>query len=84
MLAFYARLFGLAGAAKNGLDYMIWGQHYFGMLFAGVILATPLPGRIWSKIRGSAIADLVTLILFWIAVYYISTAAQDPFMYFQY
>ncbi len=84
MVAFFGRLFGLTGGAKNPMDYMIWGQSYFGLLGAGAILATPLPGKLWKKIQGSFVADLLTLALFWVVVYYISTAAQDPFMYFQY
>ncbi len=84
MVAFYGRLFGLTGTAKNAMDYLIWGQHYFGLLGAGVILATPVPGKLWKKIRESGFADLLILALFWVVVYYISTAAQDPFMYFQY
>ena len=84
MMDFFGRLFAFSGEALNPLDYLVWGQKYIGLLVAGVILATPLPRKICVRMRSSFIGDLVLVILFWVSVYYISTSAQDPFMYFQY
>ena len=68
----------------NPLDYMNSAAGYEGLMIAGVILATPWPRKLWEKIRKHWIADVIILSLFWIVVYFIATAAQDPFMYFQY
>lgn len=84
MVAFSGRLFGIGGMAANPQDYLLWGESYFGMLIAGIIFATPLPRKLWEKVRYSTIADILFAVLFWVVVYYISTAAQDPFLYFQY
>ena len=84
MLVFFGRLFGQCGAALNAKDYILWGSDYFGLLGAGVFLATPLPRWLCGKLKESWLADAVVLVLFWISVFYIATAAQDPFMYFQY
>lgn len=84
MVVFFGRLFGQCGAALNARDYILWGSDYFGLLAAGVVLATPLPRKICAKLKDSAIADVIVLVLFWVSVFYIATAAQDPFMYFQY
>ena len=82
MLLLLGKLFG-GGATINPTDYMALGD-YIPMLLSGVILATPLPANLWKKICRKPIAFVVVLVLFWAAVYLISTAAQDPFMYFQY
>lgn len=84
MVQYLGRLFGVAGKAINALDYVVAGKDYIGYLICGVILATPLPRKLWEKIRCTFFADLLIFCLFWVVVYFISTAAQDPFLYFQY
>ena len=84
MVTFLGRLFGIGAAPVNPKDYLMWGQNYFGLMAAGVILATPLPEKLWKKIRHSTTADVLLVALFWVVIYFISTAAQDPFLYFQY
>ena len=84
MVVFVGRLFGMCGNTVNPQDFINWGKDYVGILVSGAILATPLPGKICRKIKEYVISDLVLFCLFWVVVYFISTAAQDPFMYFQY
>lgn len=84
MVSFLGRLFNVTGSAMNPQDYLTAAAGYEALMIAGVILAMPWPRKLWEKIRSHWIADVVILNLFWIVIYYISTAAQDPFMYFQY
>lgn len=84
MVVFLGRLFGIGGQVMNPQDYVMWGVDYAGLLAAGVVFATPWPRKLWERIRRSTLADVALLAVFWLVVYYISTAAQDPFMYFQY
>lgn len=84
MVIFFGRLFGQLGTAINSRDYIIWGGSYGTLLAAGALLATPLPEKLWNKIRNSTLADILLFALFWVVIYYICTAAQDPFLYFQY
>lgn len=84
MVSYAGRLFGFSGKTLNPNDFVIWGQTYGGILAAGVILATPLPFKLWDKIRKTFLGDILLFILFWVVVYFIATSAQDPFMYFQY
>ncbi len=84
MVAFLGRLLGLSGQTAFAQDYITWGISYGWLLLGGLILATPLPRKLWERIKRSTIADLLLLALFWLVVYFISTAAQDPFLYFQY
>lgn len=84
MLVFLGRLFNCCGTTEIANDFILWGKDYFAILAAGVILTTPLPAWICKKVKKTVIADLILFVLFWVVVYFVSTAAQDPFMYFQY
>lgn len=81
---YVCQLFGIGTAAANPNDFLQWGQDYFGLLVAGTILATPFPEKIWKRIRHTVMADILLVVLFWTVIYFISTAAQDPFLYFRY
>ena len=84
MILLLGRLFGCGATAANPQDWMQWTGDYAGLLIAGVILATPVPKRLWEKIKDTSLADILLVVLFWVAVYFVSTAAQDPFLYFRY
>ena len=84
MLVFTGKLFGLGGAAINPTDYVEWIRMYAGLLGVSGLMMTPLPRKLWNRLKDTIVADVLVVVLFWIVVYYISTAAQDPFMYFQY
>lgn len=84
MVIFLGRLVGLCGTAMNPKDYAQWLRMYWGILSISAYVMTPLPGKLWRKYRDTALADAVVFVLFWAVVYYIATAAQDPFLYFRY
>ena len=84
MRIFYGRLFGMGGSTLNPQDYVYWAKEYMWLLIAGVVLATPIPRKIWEKVRGFWLVDILLLGVFWWCVYMIATSAQDPFAYFQY
>lgn len=84
MCIFLGRLFGLAGSAANPRDYVSWLSMYAPLLIPGGLLMTGIPRKFWQKYRGKLWMDLLLILLFWMSVYAISTAAQDPFLYFQY
>ena len=84
MTSFACRLFGVGGSMSQAAEVLIWGREYGPILLTGAFLATPLPGRICRKLRGTLLGDVLLVALFWVVVYFISTSAQDPFMYFQY
>lgn len=84
MWVFMQRLFGFGAPILNPIDFLPHLKTYGWLLTAGVILATPLPKWVWNKVRNYWAVDILLFVLFWICAYYIATAAQDPFMYFQY
>lgn len=83
MLAFLGRLFR-PGGTTAAQDFLPWLRMYAPLLAAGGLLMTPVPRRLWKKYKGSLLMDVLLFALFWWSVYAIATAAQDPFLYFQY
>ena len=84
MISYLGRLFSFSGAAMNPLDFVIWGRKYIWLLIAGVAMATPLPYVIGRKLKDKRGVGALLFGLFWVAVYFISTSSQDPFVYFQF
>lgn len=83
MTAFFGRLFGF-GTSVNPMDYVNHLRTYAWILIVVLVFVTPLPKMLWRKIREFWAVDILLFILFWICVYFVATAAQDPFLYFQY
>ena len=48
------------------------------------MMSTPLPARLWARISGKAAAWVLLFILFWVCMYFLATAASDPFLYFSF
>lgn len=84
MLIFCGRLFGVGGTGLNPTEYVQWLRMYGVLLAVSALMMTPLPEKFWKKIRNSIFADFLLIGIFWVVVYYLSTAQQNPFMYFQY
>ena len=82
-IMFYGRLFGVGGILDDA-DFVTWGRQYWAILLAGAVFASPLPKLVWEKIERRWYADVLLFAVFWAAVYFIATAGQDPFMYFNF
>lgn len=82
MCLFLSKLFG-GGNTLNPQDILGLSQ-YTVMLLSGVALATPLPEKLWNRIRDSFLGWALLFVLFWAVIFRISTAAQDPFLYFRF
>ena len=82
--AYFLRLIGLGGvghASGDWLDALRWCWPYLAI---GAAVSTPLPARLWSKLSGRALAWVLLFALFWVCMYFLSTAASDPFLYFSF
>ncbi len=84
MQVFLARLFGFGGTVADPQDFATWISMYAGLLTAGAFFMTGFPRKIWNKFKNTVVMDSFLFVVFWFVVYYIATAAQDPFLYFQY
>ena len=82
--AYFLRLFGGGGAAVNGRDWLDVLRACWPYLALGLVGSTPLPARLWKKISGRASAWVLLFGLFWLCMYFLATAAGDPFLYFSF
>lgn len=63
-------------------DFARYGKGFTWLLVLGCIFATPLPRKLWDKLRDNTLGTVILLVIFWAAVYCVSISANDPFMYF--
>lgn len=84
IMLYLGRMFGLAGPSLNPKDFLPWLSLYAPVLGLSALCATPLPEKLWHKVKNSIWGDLIVFVLFWLAVNGIATSSQDPFLYFQY
>lgn len=77
----FRRLFALGGVGETA-DFAMLAPAYMPFLGLGLFFATPIPGALWRKIQKYRLADAALFLLFWVCLYFIATAEQDPFIYF--
>lgn len=76
-------LFG-TGTAVNSRDVLIHGSQYAPFLLLGILFATPLPQMLWKPVQNRWLGTVFCFLLFWISVFYLAVATNDPFMYFSF
>lgn len=83
---FFAKLFPFFSKtnAVFPTDYIYYGKQYLGYLIVGIIASTPLPEKIWSRIRSTHIGSIILFIIFWLSIFCLSVGLNDPFMYFNF
>lgn len=72
------------GIAVNPLDFLPYLQKFGLFLLVGLLLCGEKPRQIWQKYYKSPVGTIVCFILFWLSVYFMAVAANDPFMYFSF
>ena len=82
--AYFLRLFGGGGTAVVGSDWIDALRSCWAYLTLGLVGSTPLPSKLWARISGCGIAWVLLFALFWVCVYFMATAASDPFLYFSF
>ena len=83
-LAYFSRLFGGGAPASDPGDWLAVLRRCWPYLALAMTDSTPLPGMLWQRISGSRLAWLLLFLLFWVCVYFMATAAGDPFLYFSF
>lgn len=83
-LAYFSRLFGGGASASDPGDWLAVLRRCWPYLALALADSTPLPALLWQKISGSRLAWLLLFLLFWVCVYFMATAAGDPFLYFSF
>ena len=82
--SYFSRLFGGGAPASDPADWLSVLGRCWPYLALALADSTPLPGMLWQKISGSRLAWLLLFLLFWVCVYFMATAASDPFLYFSF
>ena len=63
------------------IEALSWCWPYIAL---GLALSTPLPSMLWKRIPRRAAIWAALFVLFWVCMYFLSTAASDPFLYFSF
>ena len=83
--SYIGRLFAFSGGtAVHARDFLVYGRQYAVVLVIGLLVSTPLPEKLWRRIRTSPLGTALLLVLFWVCVYCMAVATNDPFMYFSF
>lgn len=68
----------------NPQDFMNYLQDYAGLLLIGAIFSTPLPARIYGRIRNSVVGTFAVAVIFFLSMYYLAISENNPFLYFNF
>lgn len=82
--SYFFRLFGGGAPAADPADWLEILRHSWPYLAIALADSTPLPALLWRKLSGSGFSWLLLFLLFWVCVYFMATAAADPFLYFSF
>ncbi|MBR0463818.1 MAG: MBOAT family protein [Clostridia bacterium] len=83
-VGYFQRLVGLNGMVGDAGDWVKALRWCWPYLSLGIVFSTPLPGRLWKKLSGTAAGWLILFDLFWVCMYFLATGANDPFLYFSF
>lgn len=79
-----SRLFGIGPGAGSVDDFLYWGRVTAPVMAAGALFMTPVPKKLWLRVKDRKWADVLLFVLFWACVYFMATSASDPFVYFNF
>ena len=65
-------------------DFIYFGKSYGLLLLIAILMATPYPAKLYKKIRNNIFGILLLFVVFWMCIYQISIASNNPFMYFRF
>ena len=68
----------------NPQDFMNYLQDYAGLLLIGAIFSTPLPARIYGRIKNSVVGTFAVAVIFFLSMYYLAISENNPFLYFNF
>ena len=68
----------------NPQDFMNYLQDYAGLLLIGAIFSTPLPAKIYGRIKNSVVGTFAVAVIFFLSMYYLAISENNPFLYFNF
>lgn len=73
-----------AAVTVNTLDYVKYLKDYDALLLLGILFATPLPLRLYKRIKNGLAGALAVLAVLALSLYYMAASAGNPFLYFNF
>ena len=68
----------------NPQDFANYLQDYAGLLLLGAIFSTPLPAKIYGRIKNSVVGTIAVAVIFILCMYYLAISENNPFLYFNF
>ena len=68
----------------NPQDFANYLQDYAGLLLLGAIFSTPLPAKIYGRIKNSVVGTIAVAVIFFLCMYYLAISENNPFLYFNF
>lgn len=88
LLVYFDRLFPFIPRIPNGLilktDYMMYLKSYGPLFLITIILCTPIPSKLYENHKRNVMSILVIFIIFWLSIYQLANAVNNPFLYFRF
>lgn len=84
ILIYLQRLIGLGGEAVFYQDYIKYASQYGMLLAVGVLFCTPVPYRVWDRVKRPWAEVILLVVVFLTSVYYLYQGMNDPFLYFNF
>ncbi|MDD3368298.1 MAG: MBOAT family protein [Lachnospiraceae bacterium] len=88
IVLYFSRLFPFGGwtgsAYHNALDFVTYLQQYGVLFLLCFLFSTTALQSVYQKYKNSILMSVVLLGLFWLSVYYLKTAENNPFLYYRF
>lgn len=68
----------------NPQDFANYLKDYAGLLLLGAIFSTPLPAKIYGRIKHSVAGMIAVAVIFFLSMYYLAISENNPFLYFNF
>lgn len=84
LVIYLGRLVGIGGTSVFAGDYIKYGKTYALLLVAGLLFSTPIPQKIYSRIKDSFLIIPVLIAIVAGTIYCLYMGLNDPFLYFRF
>ena len=81
---YFIRLFGVTNMPFDAGDWKIVLSQCWMYLVPAVVFATPLPQMLFKKVSKKTVGWVILAALFVASIFFMSTAASEPFLYFSF
>ena len=81
---YFLRLFGVTSMPFDAGDWKVVLSQCWMYLAPAIVFATPLPQMLFRKVSKKAVGWVILAVVFVASIFFMSTAASEPFLYFSF